>query len=185
MKGNNQMARLIQTIAGTAVVAACVLGAAARSQADTNIVVLNSTSKGITVSCDNVGRIPAEGRTWSCLDATITTDFGGQRYTVQDTHGGGDKDSCGSGWDIRYRHGDANGKIIRDQCTYLGFGQIGCHLVEVKEYVDKKTGAHRVGLYVSVMPNDNYCAGVYIGQFSGSAVEGLKKAAEAGAFLTE
>jgi hypothetical protein len=180
------MLTLIQTIAGTAVAAVCLLGAAARSQADTNIVVLNSTSKDITVSCNNVGRISPGGHTWSCLDATITTDFGGQQYTVQDTHGGGDHDSCGGAWDIRYRHGDAHGKIIKDACTGLGFGQIGCHIVEVKEYVDQNHGGvHKIGLYVSVQPNDNYCAGVYMNQIFGPALENLFKLAEQTTLLTE
>jgi hypothetical protein len=137
----------------------CLFGLVPKSHAATNIVVLNSTSGDITVSCNATGKIAPGNGGWSCVDAKITT-LNGDSYSVKDTHGHA---GCGGGaWSIRYVH-DNNGKLMANACTGLGFGQIGCHIVQVTNQ----------GLRVSIQGNDNACAGQYATQFGPNIFNGL------------
>jgi hypothetical protein len=141
------------------VAGACLVGFAASSQAATNIVVLNSTSGKITVACNATGSVAPGNGTWSCVDAKIITARG-DTYNVKDTHG---HSGCqGGAWSIEYIN-EKTGKVIKNACTKLGFGQIGCQVVQVTE----------TGLRVDVEPNDNACAGQYISQFGGKIFNGL------------
>lgn len=139
----------------------CVLAFAQGAHAETNIVVLNSTSGDITVSCNATGKIPPGDGGWSCVDAKIIT-ASGDTYSVKDTHGHG---TCAGGaWDIQYIN-EKSRKVIYNACTPLGFGQIGCHVVQVTDQ----------GLRVDVQGNDNACAGQYATQIGPKIYDTLVK----------
>jgi hypothetical protein len=147
----------------------CIFGFAAKSHAETNIVVLNATSGDITVSCNATGKIAPGNGTWSCVDATIITSAG-DTYSVKDTHG---HDGCGGGaWSIRYVH-ENDGKLMNNACTGLGFMQIGCHFVQVTNQ----------GLRVAVEGSDNRCAGHWFSQFGPNIANGLVQAMAAAPLL--
>lgn len=131
-----------------------VLGVFAVSQASaaTNMVVLNSSSKPATVTCNAVGTINPGEATWSCIDADITAN--GMEYQVKDTG-----ESCGSSaWNIEYI---ANGKVIKTECTHIGFGRTGCHYVQILDNAIK----------VKVMGNENLCASQWGSQVGAPAVK--------------
>jgi len=155
------MTTSVRPLLAPVIAGACLVGFAASSRAATNIVVLNSTPGKITVACNATGTIDPGHGTWSCVDAKIITQKG-DTYDVTDTHG---HNGCGGGaWSIEYVN-DKTHKVLKNACTPLGFGQIGCHLVQV---TDK-------GLRVDVESSDNACAGQYLSQFGGTIFNNLLK----------
>jgi hypothetical protein len=108
----------------------CVFGFVPKSQAYTNIIVLNATSSDITVSCNNTGRLSPGDGGWSCLTARIIVLSNPRvTYTGRDMH---TRQGCGGDWLIRYVN-DAAPNDHYNVCTHLDIAAVGCNVVTVTD----------------------------------------------------
>jgi len=132
-----------------------LLSLAPIAQAFTNMVVVNTSSHKVTVTCNAVGTIGNGEGVWSCIDANMASDDG-HRWLVKDTH-----QSCGkSAWNIQYLDQNKN-TVLTNACTHIPVGRTGCHYVEVTN----------AGLKVQVRNDEGLCVSQWGKQIGGPAVQ--------------